>query len=105
MQYTGSSFGRTLVDLLAPILRPHRRDPEVVGPFPPRTAFRMEVGDVVLERWVLPLVERVADLCSRLRTRQALRIQMYIVYVVAATIGLLLLLTDVRALFVEAALK
>jgi hydrogenase-4 component B len=98
MQYTGSSFGRTLVDLLRPILRPHRHDPVLAGAFPVRSAFRLHVGDVVFERWVLPLVERFADRCSRLRTRQALRIQMYIVYVVAATVGLLLFLIDVREL-------
>ena len=90
---------------MRPILRPHRRDPEVAGAFPQRSAFRLHVGDVVLERWVLPLVERVADRCSRLRTRQALRIQMYIVYVVAATVGLLLLLIDARDLFLAAAFK
>jgi hydrogenase-4 component B len=98
MQYTGSSFGRTLVDLLRPILRPHRHDPVLAGAFPERSAFRLHVGDVVFERWVLPLVERFADRCSRLRTRQALRIQMYIVYVVVATVGLLLFLIDVREL-------
>jgi hydrogenase-4 component B len=98
MQYTGSSFGRTLVDLLRPILRPLRHDPVLAGTFPERSAFRLHVGDVVFERWVLPLVERFADRCSRLRTRQVLRIQMYIVYVVAATVGLLLFLIDVREL-------
>jgi hydrogenase-4 component B len=97
MQYTSSSFGRTLVDLLHPILHGHRRDPVVAGAFPERSAFRLHVGDLVLDRWVLPLVERFADRCSRLRTRQALRIQMYIVYIVAATAGLLLLLIDLGA--------
>lgn len=105
MQYTGSSFARTLVDLLAWILRPHRRDPVLGGVFSPQSIFRLHVGDVVLERWVLPLVERLADRCSRIRTRQALRIQMYIVYIVAATIGLLLLLVDVRGLFRAAVLR
>jgi hydrogenase-4 component B len=105
MQYTGSSFGRTLVDLLHPILRPHRHDPVLAGAFPERSAFRLHVGDVVFERWVLPLVERFADRCSRLRARQSHRIQVYIVYVVAATVGLLLFLIDMREILRAAAFK
>jgi len=86
------------VDLLRPIVHPHRHAPVLTGAFHDRSGFLLPVGDVVFERWVLPLVERFADRCSRLRTRQALRIQMYIVYVVAATVGLLLFLIDVREL-------
>jgi hydrogenase-4 component B len=105
MQYTGSSFARTLVDLFRGVLRPRRRDPVVAGPFPRASLFRLDVEDVVLERWVLPLADRVANRASQLRTRQALRIQMYIVYIVAATAGLLLLLIDAQDVLLAPMLK
>ena len=82
----------------APSCAHHRHDPGWPAPSPNGAPFDCTWADVVFERWVLPLVERFADRCSRLRTRQALRIQMYIVYVVAATVGLLLFLIDVREL-------
>jgi NADH:ubiquinone oxidoreductase subunit 5 (subunit L)/multisubunit Na+/H+ antiporter MnhA subunit len=93
MQYTGSSFARSLVDLLRFALRPAREGPALAGAFPAPSRYRTHVGDIVLDRWVRPLAERFADACSRLRQRQSQRIQVYIVYVFAVALAGLVVFT------------
>jgi hypothetical protein len=73
------------------LLRPREHEPAIRDPMPAPAVYRVHVDDVVLERWVVPLVRWCADRCSRIRQRQSARIQAYITYVVAATLGLLLL--------------
>ena len=90
MQYTGSSLGNGLVGLFQFVLHPRAEEPVIRDVIPAPSAYRAHVDDVVLERWVLPVVRWFADQCSRVRHRQSARIQTYITYVVVATLGLLL---------------
>jgi len=91
MQYSGSSFAGGLVGLFRFLLRPREHEPAISHPMALPAFYRSHIDDVVLERWLLPLVRRCADQCNRIRQRQSARIQMYIAYVVVATLGLLLL--------------
>jgi hydrogenase-4 component B len=91
MQYTGSSMARGLVGLFQFVVRAREHDPAIRDAMPARSVYHGHVGDVVLERWVVPFVRWCAEGCIRVRQRQSARIQTYITYVVAATLVLLLL--------------
>lgn len=90
MQYTGSSFAQTLVGLLAWALWPKTRPPKLSGIFPRYESFSSEVPDAVLERLILPFFRFSGRTLHGLRLLQQGRIQIYIVYFLAAVMLLLL---------------
>jgi hydrogenase-4 component B len=90
MQYTSSSFAQMLVALLAQVLLPIAKLPRINTLFPASTRFSSEVPDAVLDRGVLPAFRLVAWLMNRLRVLQHGSIQLYLLYLFAALLWLLL---------------
>lgn len=89
MQYTASSFAAPLVNLFRWALHPevHREDSTTL--FRTEASFETHVPDPVLERFLVPAISRVQHMMSFLRQLQAGRIQVYILYMVAALLILL----------------
>ena len=79
-----------LVGLFAWALRPRTEVPQVRGLFPGPAHFHSEVHDTVLDRATLPAVRFLAGLLARLRVLQQGSVQVYVLYVFLALIGLLL---------------
>ena len=90
MQYTSSSFAQMLVGLFSWVLRPRTHLPHVRGLFPQPTAFHSEVPDTVLDGAVLPTFHVGAWLFSQFRVLQQGNVQMYLLYIFLALLGLLL---------------
>jgi hydrogenase-4 component B len=90
MQYSASSFSQMMVGLLAWILWPRRRPPRINGIFPAPAEFASDVPDVVLDRGVLPALGRAQWLMGWARVIQRGPIQVYLLYVLAILIVLLL---------------
>jgi hypothetical protein len=90
MQYVDASFSETLVGLFDWAVRSRRTPPELPGPFPPPARLRIEVLDAVLDHAVLPLAAALDRPLSRMRALQRGPVQMYLLYVLLAVVGLLL---------------
>jgi hydrogenase-4 component B len=89
MQYTGSSFGQTIVGLFGWALWPRVDAARIRGMFPQAAFFHSHVPETILDRLVLPVL-RFAERCiSHLRLFQQGSIQVYLVYFVAAVLVLL----------------
>lgn len=91
IQYTGSSFGQSIVALFAWALRPIIRLPQIEAPFPRPRSFNSSIPDPVLDRLVIPFFSMTTRALLRLRFLQQGRIQIYIIYFLAAILMLLLL--------------
>jgi hydrogenase-4 component B len=90
MQYTSSSFAQNLTRLFAFVLWPRTRAPVVSGSFPARTSFESEVPDAVLDRLMVPALRAVERVMVWLRWIQAGNVHLYLTYIVAAIVLLLL---------------
>jgi len=90
MQYTASSFAQWIVALFAWALRPEIRLRRGAGPFPPAGAFHSDVPDTALDRLLLPGFDLGGRLLSRLRLFQQGSIHLYLFYVLATLLLLLL---------------
>lgn len=91
MQYTASSFAAILVGMFGGILRPHCRLPDRPGAFPPPSSFSTHVGDVVLDRFILPGADSVRHVFGRWRRIQGGLTQHYLFYIFLTVIILLAL--------------
>ena len=90
MQYTGASFGRSLVNLFTFVLWPKDHRPTLDGYFPARACFKSVVPDVILDRFVLPLFQVTARYLPMVRVLQQGQTQLYVLYVLVILIVLLL---------------
>ena len=81
MQYTASSFARTLVGLFAWAMPPEVHEPRTLPLFPAEAAFESHVPDTVLDRALLPALNRGQTLLGYARFIQSGRVQMYLLYV------------------------
>lgn len=90
MQYTASSFAQSLVGIWSWALRPQVHAPRVEGVFPARARFESHVEDTVLDLAVRPAARALESVSARLRVLQHGRIHLYILYILAALVGLLL---------------
>jgi hydrogenase-4 component B len=90
MQYTSSSFAQMLVGMFGWVLRPRTHWPGELPLVPRSTDFHSEVPDPVLDEVVLPTFRSGAWLFSRFRVFQQGNIQIYLLYIFAALIALLL---------------
>jgi hydrogenase-4 component B len=90
MQYSASSFAQTLVAFFSWALWPevHRGAPG--GLFPAPAAFHSHVPDTVLDRAVLPMSRGGARALGWLRWMQHGNVHLYIVYMLAAIVVLVL---------------
>ncbi len=89
MQYTGSSFGQTLVALFGWFLFPKTHSPHITGLFPQRSSFRSQVPDAILDRLILPFFRFAERHLARLRQVEQSRIQISLLYFLAAVLILL----------------
>jgi hydrogenase-4 component B len=90
MQYTSSSFAQMLVTLFAWALRPDVKRPEISGPFPGACEFHTDVRDTVLDRLLVPSVERVDEQRRWLTWMQRGSAHAYILYILATLVVLLI---------------
>ncbi|HTL52704.1 MAG TPA: proton-conducting transporter membrane subunit [Planctomycetota bacterium] len=90
MQYTGSSFGQTLVDLFNWALWPRTARPQIRRLFAETSAFQREVPDTVLDRLVLPVFRLADRFLPWLRLSQQGVTQVYVAYFVAVLLLLFL---------------
>jgi len=90
MQYTSSSFAEMLVRMLSWALRPDRHAPALREPFPSAATFASHVPDTVLDRGVRPVFTLIERVGGRLRRLQRGSIHLYLLYIVATLLVLLL---------------
>jgi hydrogenase-4 component B len=90
MQYTSSSFAEGLVGFFSWALRPSVHFDAPAGLFPPPASFHTHVADTVLERAVLPLTHTGARTLRWFRWVQHGNLQLYLVYVLATVLVLIL---------------
>ncbi|MEI8242659.1 MAG: proton-conducting transporter membrane subunit [bacterium] len=91
MQYTGSSFGQSLTELFAWVLGPRAQRPRILALFPRVRGFEQTVPDAILDRLATPVFQSSERMLMQLRFLQQGRIQVYVVYFLAAVLVLLLL--------------
>jgi hydrogenase-4 component B len=90
MQYTASSFAQFLVDLFAWALRPTAHRPQLTALFPATARFVSHVPEVVLDRVILPVSYTLARLVDWVRVVQQGSVQVYLLYILAVLVLLLL---------------
>jgi hydrogenase-4 component B len=90
MEYTGSSFGRPVVELFKYIIYPKTPRISIQGPFPEKTRYDSDVPDTIYERLVLPLVGVVSRIAPRFRFLQQGQTHLYVLYIFIILIVLLI---------------
>jgi hydrogenase-4 component B len=89
MQYSGSSFGRTLLELFTFKGRPQIPEGGIRGVFPKIAEFKGNLQGTILDR-IVPSLSKAADrLLPRIRIVQQGQTHMYVLYVLLITIILL----------------
>lgn len=91
MQYTGSSFGDSIVKLFRFIIWPKTQEPDVSGIFPRRVNFKCTVADLVLDKMVLPFFRFAGHYLPAVRVFQMGQIHFYVLYILVIIIVLLVL--------------
>jgi len=89
MQYTSSSFAEMLVGMFRWALRPQVHSPHPGGIFPGPTRFDSHVPDTVLDGILLPGGRAASRAFRWLRFLQAGSMHVYLLYVMAALVWLL----------------
>lgn len=90
MQYTASSFAQMLVGAFAWALRPDVKRPVLSTLFPAGGAFHSEVPDLVLDRLLVPSVERVDEQRRWVTWMQRGSAHAYLLYILATLVALLI---------------
>jgi len=90
MQYTASSFAEPLTSLFRPILGTRRRAALPTGLFPRHASFSTETPDSAREHLYAPLVLAIQHAAARWRGLQRGRLQLYVLYIAATLVVLLL---------------
>jgi hypothetical protein len=101
MQYTASSFADMLVRLFRGVLRPQSETPVLDDLFAKPARFRSVVEDVVLYRFILPLIKTLTRLTDRMRVIQRGQMRNYVLYIFATVVILLLWTLPVGQLLVR----
>jgi formate hydrogenlyase subunit 3/multisubunit Na+/H+ antiporter MnhD subunit len=89
MQYTASSFAQPLTDLFQPLLGTKKKVLSPDGLFPAKAALHTETPDLSREEMYRPMFERGEVWLSQLRWLQHGNVQLYILYIAATLIALL----------------
>jgi hydrogenase-4 component B len=89
MQYTASSFARSLVGLFGWVMLPIVHAPRRLPLFPSTAAFESHVPDTVLDRALLPVLLRAQWVLAFARYVQSGRVQLYLLYLGATLVVLL----------------
>jgi hydrogenase-4 component B len=90
MQYSSSSFAESLVRLFSWALRPEATALRLGEAFPPPATFRSHVPDTVLDLVLLPCFRAADRVLGWLRLLQRGSVHLYLLYVVATVVALLL---------------
>ncbi len=90
MQYTASSFTYPLTSLLRPLLGTRLRAALPKGLFPRKASLATETPDAAVERLFRPLLEGIERAATRLRGLQHGRLRLYVMYIAATLVALLL---------------
>ncbi|HVR84666.1 MAG TPA: proton-conducting transporter membrane subunit [Planctomycetota bacterium] len=101
MQYTSSSFSQMVVRLFRGFLRPRVESPVLGGIFPEPQRFRSVIEDVVLSRFILPVLQTLKRAAVRTRVLQRGLMRTYVLYIFATVVLLLLWSLPVGQLFVR----
>jgi len=90
MQYTAASFAEPLLTPFASVIhtRVHQEGPS--GYFPAKAYYEEHVGDMAGERFLVPGTRGIIRVLSRLRVIQQGRLQLYLVYIAATLVVLLI---------------
>ncbi|HRR32839.1 MAG TPA: proton-conducting transporter membrane subunit [Kiritimatiellia bacterium] len=96
MQYTASSFARTLVSLFSGVLKPIEHRPQVEGLFPMPTHTHSHVDEAVLDRVLVPAARKVEAAFIWLHRFQRGLTQHYVLYVLLMLLMLLCTLCPFR---------
>jgi hydrogenase-4 component B len=89
MQYTSSSFSDPIIKLFGALTGTLQIFREPKGLFPEKSSFASETPDVCQEKLYRPLFTRLEKLFGSLRMIQHGRVNLYILYIVAALFALL----------------
>jgi formate hydrogenlyase subunit 3/multisubunit Na+/H+ antiporter MnhD subunit len=89
MQYTASSFAQPILELFAPMLGTRVSSKKPVGFFPEAASHATATPDSIRERVLRPIGEELARRLSHLRRIQEGRVQVYVLYIAATLIALL----------------
>ncbi len=89
MQYSASSFAQILGELFRRVLHADVDAPSLESPFPKEARFESHVPDPMLDRVILPAVDRGRRGFDVARVFQTGHIQMYLVYIVITVVILL----------------
>jgi hydrogenase-4 component B len=90
MQYTASSLAEMLVSLFSWPLQPSVHRPRIEELFPREARFESHVPEVVLDRVVRPVIDRLGRFLFWFRLVQQGSVQVYLLYMIAILIALLL---------------
>ncbi len=90
MQYSAASFADPILAPFSSALRVRTRASLPEGTFPAAAHFERHVGDMAGERFLVPVWRRFLHTALRLKVIQHGRMQLYLVYVLATVVGLLL---------------
>ena len=90
MQYGPSSFSQPLTSFFQPLLKSHHRFSEPEGFFPQGAGFQTESRALFYNHLYTPAAEQLRKLAYRFSWLQHGRLQLYILYIVAALMALLL---------------
>jgi hydrogenase-4 component B len=89
MQYSAASFVRPLTSLFRPLLRTRLRAVPPAGLFPAGASLSTETPDTAREHLYAPIFRAVQHGASRLRGLQHGRVQLYVLYIAATLVALL----------------
>jgi hydrogenase-4 component B len=89
MQYSAASFAAPLLFMFRPLLGARIRQNGSPEYFPIQTQFEEHFSDIAGERVILPAADSIVRVAARLRVLQQGRVQLYLVYVFATLIVLL----------------
>jgi hydrogenase-4 component B len=89
MQYTSSSFAQPLTGMFRGLLGTRRSATEAKGLFPAKAAHSTETPDIFSDHVYRPVFAGIGSLLTRLRWLQHGRLQLYVLYVAAALLVLL----------------
>jgi len=92
MQYTGTSYGDTIVDFFRPFVQVRKKYSGIHKIFPGKTTYQSHVEDISELGLTSFLVRPVLFLLGKLRWIQHGYIQLYIAYIVLAIVIMLILL-------------
>jgi hypothetical protein len=89
MQYTAASFAEPVLEPFAGAIPRHVHQEGPEGFFPARARYEEHLGDMAGERFLVPATRRAAEALSRLKVIQQGRLQLYLVYIAATLVALL----------------